>query len=258
MSDFYPQIEAYLGDELSPEARAEFEARLQTDEALQAEVVSYQEMIDALRADASQKEAVAAFRQMIEPFGEQYFAEEPSAEVKEVAWKPPQYLWMVAAAAVLLLAVFVLLPKNIADPSRSVSEIALAEMPPHDKLEMFMGNGDSTELAAAKLLFNAEKYAEAYAPLNTFLQQNPTNRNIKLAVGICLLETEKFAEALAKFQELETEGHRFFKQKGAWYTAMTLLISGQETEGIQRLEQISDTEGLYQAQAKTLLKLLRK
>lgn len=258
MSDFYPQIEAYLGDELSPEARAEFEARLQTDEALQAEVASYQEMIDALRADASQEEAVAQFRQTIEPLGEKYFAEEPPAKVKKVAWKPPQYLWMVAAAAVLLLTVFVILPKNIADPSRSTSEIILAEMPPHDKLEMFMGNGDSTELAAAKQLFNDEQYAEAYLPLNTFLQQNPTNRNIKLAVGICLLETQKYPEALTLFQELEAEGHRFFKQKGAWYTALTLLISGQETEGMQRLKQISDTEGLYQAQAKTLLKLLMK
>src|SRR5882762_6200458 len=101
-------IARYLDNELSPQERQQFEADLQKDASLAAEVAMYKEAIASLQQRLPQDDTKAALRNNLQQLNKQHFTSTAKPAAKVVLFR--KYFTGMAAAAAVILAVVLLWP----------------------------------------------------------------------------------------------------------------------------------------------------
>lgn len=207
------KIEAYLSNKMELEEKQAFEQRLQEDVELAMETKKHSEMmqyIDGL-GDRELMEKISKAHQ-------QYTRKQTPTKGK-VRWLRP--LLAAASIALLLLAGYWLLQPA---PTNDALYTAYYEAYP-----LSFGSrdaGSNEDLLAATALYQQGEYAQALPQFQSLLQVKANNK-LRLALGICQLELERFPDAIEQFEFIINQQDPLFVDQALWYRALAFLKSDQ-------------------------------
>lgn len=237
-------IEDYLDGRLSEEARAELEARIDTDDELAQAFALRRDMDRHLRKQEKRVQLKATLAEL----GEEFFqAETTTAKPAEAKRIPLHRRWYAYAAAILLVAtVSVVLYLNLRPG-------LYEQYAQHAPLALTVMSADADALGAqAEQAFNDGNYENAYVLLQNYVNTNPSNNLARLYLGITALETDRLEEAQSIFNQLKTEAGGQWTDYGRWYLALTYLKLGDTADCRAELEGIGGGSEWYE-EAQALL-----
>ena len=255
----YEKIEQYINGELSPDELTAFELQIQEDKELAAEVILYRNVLNGLQNNASAKAGEAAFLKTLELNKKKL---QQPAIVKTIPfYKSKNFRIAVVAIAASVLAA-VLLSPLFTKPKNT--EQLYAQYAMHDTISATIrGNNPDTNLVLPKIAdslftlmqsaYNNKQYALALPLLKSYLATH-NEVEYKLALGICLLETNQYKEAIDSFQSV-AKTENVLKYKAIWYTALSYLKQNKTALCKETLQQIPPEADEYN-NAKQLLKQL--
>jgi tetratricopeptide (TPR) repeat protein len=238
----YKLLDQYLQGELPDDQKKAFEERLQTDEALAAELELRQQMHTYLRTQARQP----ALEEAMQNLGNTYFSQDgKSAKILPIG-RRRLYLGLGIAAAIALL----LLIWNPFGTGNLYK--AYAKHPPLALVE----KGDTRTLAQqAEVAYQEQDYAKAYSLLNELTDLSSKNVQLQLALGISALETGRTTKARQLFEEL-AEGNSALRNYGRWYLALSYLKTEEFDQAKTELQKLDDSDpALYDKAAQLLEEL---
>lgn len=244
----YEQIERYLAGETDAEARAAFEARLETDPELAEKFRLYRHIGREMSAHTQNLAAQTALEENLGKLNEQYFTPEQKSPAKVVSMKKR---WLLAAASLALLAI---LAWPLLRPPASTNMAALyTEYNNIDSLAGSRGNADSLWQQAAAL-FNSRQYQAALPALTGYLKTNPPDSAETLkAIGICHRQLGQAAEAIAVFDRLAA-AYPLYAATANWNKALVFLQQEKKKECLETLRRINEAD--RDGRMKDLLKKL--
>lgn len=247
MSDInYEMIDQYLEGELSGDALLAFEQEIKTNPALAKEVELYRKINEEMSGHFEKDKEEQALTDNLKKLNEQHFKKQPGKLRSINKW---WYAGIAAAAAVVLL--FVIRP--FAGSSFNNEELYADNMNGVEALPGGQRGGpDDKLLIKASELYNQKDYVQALPLLKEILSNKPEETLLKLAAGICYLQTDKIDTALIIFNEI-VNGTSVFKNEAIWYKALAALKQNRLDDCFQLLESLPADAGRNK-EAKFLMK----
>ena len=252
----YEQIEKYIKGELSSTEAQSFEQELSANSALKEEVALYKDVQNTLSkqfkfeaedavvettiAQLSKKYAAQNFKNNVSKPQENKEEEVENSKVSMIRRLLP--LTTLAAAAALLLFFFNPFKNNISPAQLAAQNFELYQ------LDASMGSSDlkATWTEAIKN-YRAENYEVAITKFDSFLKDNPDNKEALLAKGCALLKLNKTDLAIQTFQQINNS------KTANWYLALSYLKNDEVTKAQPILEGLLDNKK-YGAKAKAILR----
>lgn len=235
-------IEQYLNNEMLPQQRKDFELQLLSDKELRNNFELYRSINTTMIASPNENK----LRHTLQQMNEKYFAEE--AVIKKGAFKK----WMAIAASVVVIAALSLYFLLNSKPS---AEKLYADYAQHTPLNIQLRGSALDSLAEkAAFEFNNKNYGNALPVIEKYLLQQPDDIQMKFALAISYLETEKYSEAQKIFTAI-ANGQTAYADAAKWYLALTALKQKDVTGCRNNLNNIPASSA-YSAKAKELLKKL--
>jgi hypothetical protein len=238
-------LENFFADGLPPEERAALESRVESDAAFAAAFRERQRMEDYLAYRAGG----GATPELLARLGREAFAEGGATDAPPAA-APVRQLprrrlltLLAAAAAVALLLVagwWFLTDRGPGDPQ----ELYAAYAEPYPLAGTTMGAAADSLRARFEPLYNAGDYAAALPALSAYLDERPSDGEVRLARGHARLETGDIAGAEADFQLL-ANGTTAFRDEGQWWYALAALKAGDPAAARERLQAIPANSSRY-------------
>lgn len=262
------QIEAYLSGSLSSEAQAQFEAKIEQDKALAAEVNLYRQMDDLLG-----ESDVMEFSDTVESIikAEKTPQQTPEAIIKKMPTSAPNYRrWLSIAAGIALIALVgtVIYPNltgvstdelyadNMEFPTalgggstlRSIEEVATAT----DKLTQITAHWQTANTA-----YQRKQFTTALQALDQIEIIDPNfeieNRgDYYFKKGLVQLQLNQLQESITSFESVK-DGE--YVSNAIWKRALALLKVDKKQAKVA-LQQIIDSEHSETTQAKQILESL--
>ncbi len=220
--EIYETIQQYLAGTLSPKDKTAFDAKMKADPELEAEFLLHKN-IDALRYERNDKlqEGLAILQEIQlgdnenitpEPVKIEGKAENPAKRIPmKIGWRQ---LAGIAATFLIPICIWFLWPDNLYEKYGIHDNLELVEMSGQGSLDKL-----KLDLQTA---YNNKHYGVALGYCETYLKQKLDDYEVQLAKGICLLELDRYSEALTVFKQY-AYGSAGDKIKGEWYQAMTYL-----------------------------------
>ncbi len=258
------KLEQYLGDVMSAEEREAFQKEIDANPELQEFIAAYRQTDDLSNdgwplADDSEQlaEALAAFRdketrdfeEKLKSASSRYHSTSPG---QSVPWR--KIGGWTAIAAALALLVYVLLPKNISMEDAYLTYSTWEEVP---SLAV-KGDIDDDPRNTLETLFRDRNFEDVLdLGSQLVLESTSIDPNLLLYLGISQLETNRFDDAIATFDQLTTS-NTLDAHKGFWYKAMVFLKKGDKEAATEALNEVTSNEHNYRYEdAKSLLKKLK-
>lgn len=233
------KIDRYLRGDLSESEKNAFEGEVTQDAELAAELALQKDMEQFLR----KQDRRAALKGQLESIGETFFQEVSQPETGRIVplHRRPVVRWVIglaAAIALVLMARQVFFQPNLYDQYSQYPPLAMIEK----------SNATQDKLAAMEAAFNQKDYTKALPLLQAYVQEKPEDLQAQLYLGICLLETGKYAAARDLFTKISS-GESSFVDYGQWYLALSYLKEGNKAECRKVLQQVpAESEFLQKAQ----------
>jgi hypothetical protein len=251
-------IDRYLHNELSPDEKTSFEARLSADPDFRKEVELHRQALEAIRI---------AGRESLKRKLARHGIQADAAKKKPIS---PRWWWLGLISIGIIAAIWLALPEKSpppapASPSPANDSLKRPGEPERDTLvpevkkgkpsppiakkpaagnqlfaEYFSpykdpslepsvrGNGDPTSYEQFLQEYWDGKYAvalETFATLGASIQENPNNRFL---IAMCLMATGQVSQATPILEGLlEYEAYRFGEET-PWYLALCYLHSGEK------------------------------
>ena len=252
----YEQIEKYIKGELSPTEVKSFEQELLGNSALKEEVALYKDVENTLSKQFKFEKEDAAVETTISQLSKKYATqniEDNVSKSKENKTKEVQNskgnimrrllpLATLAAAAALLLFLF-----NPFSNKISPTQLAAQNFEKYEP-DTSMGSSDvKTTYEEAIKNYRAENYEVAITKFDSFLKDEPNNKEALLAKGCALLELNKSGLAIQTFQQIKGS------KTANWYLALSYLKNDEVTKAQPILEGLLDNKK-YGAKAKAILR----
>lgn len=228
----YEMISRYLEGELSGEELLAFEAAMKNDPALAEEVHLYQSINEEMQAHTQDLKEEQALKHKLHQLNKEHFRTEVPKVRKMNRW------WLAAVAAVAAaIVLFILRP--FSGTSFNNEKVFAAYMKEVEPLPgVVRGNEKDALLEKATDLYNRKQYKEALPLLREMSTVKPGDTQVKLAAGICLLQTGQYDAANAVFNEI-AGGDTIYKEEAIWYKALTALITNKTDECYTLLQSLS-------------------
>ena len=237
MDNWAEKIEQYLADELSPEDKAAFEARLAEDPAL--------------------KRRMKIARQLDEAFdGAEVFALRKELHaIRELRSKPklrrfPRWSYAAIAAAVVIL---VLVWVNVGPPSQSPEALFADNYSAYPMLINSRADSVSDELGAAMVAYQNGEYAFAAEAFGSLQSETVRPEFLRFYEAVSLLGAKDGAGAIRILTVLDLPE---LAEPRQWYLALAYLQSGQPEAAKDELKKIQT--GPYAPEARRVLEALRE
>lgn len=216
----FENITRYLDQEISEEARETFEAQMTSDISL--------------------RQAVAEVVAMRLALGEA-IEEGLHTETRIVSMKKQNWLYLGAAAVVILIGLFLGLPTT-----KKLEPLALYEKyyaPPI--LPNFRDEESNDTWAKACLAYDQQKFEEAVPLLKSVLEDSLFAFRVTahLAFGIAQIEIGALEPALSSLDNVPNTSA--LGQEAQWYRALVLLRLGQIEDARKALEKITTDPAHY-------------
>jgi anti-sigma-K factor RskA len=236
----YNDIELYLSGELKAEDKIAFEQQMQTDEQLQQKVRDYQQLQSTIQKHIAAEETLPQLKAILEPLTKQNFAAKQQ-QAKVFTLKRMSYV--LAAAASIALIFFLALP-GISPDGYTVDDMPGAIV-----------RGSEDDKAKAAQLFNAKKYEEAAAALQQIKQTSPADASVDFYLGMSLLQSKKYSEALPLFETLAASTSAY-NEDANFFASLCAFHLEQSQKAIQYAEKVKEGNR-YEKNAKAILKKLQ-
>lgn len=239
------KIDRYLRGELPEADKNAFEADLNQSAELAAELALQKDMEQFLR----KQDRRAALKGQLENMGSEFFQNTAPKETGRIVplRRNQTMRWVIglaATVALVLVARFSIFQPNLYAQYGQYPPLAMIEK----------SNTAQDNLAAMESAFNQKDYAKALPLLQTYVQEKPEDIQAQLYLGICLLETGKYATARDLFTNISS-GESSFVDYGQWYLALSYLKEGNKAECRKVLQQVP-AESEFAQKAQDLLKRL--
>jgi tetratricopeptide (TPR) repeat protein len=234
-----PLIHKYLDGLLDNQENAAFEAQLENDPNLTKELLLLKEM----RRHTSQNIQTGAASAMIKDVGRSFAPSSYSNTVsinKKSNWR---YYIPLAAAAVLILGLFIRPLFN----SSPIDNINYEASP----LSFQVRGVDSNELYHLSAeAFNNKDYPVAINHLTKLIESNQEVDKARLYKSIALLKTEKHSEARKELQQLEAVD--LFDNASFYYQGLSHLDTGNSKEAMRLFNLVKENSSYYKRAKKRI------
>lgn len=219
----YILFDQYLQDELTPDAKNDFEKQLLQDSEFASEFETFKNVQFQLANKFEFEQEREAFKENLTNISNKHFNKKT-----KVTGLKPWYLAVAASVAVLFGLFFFNYNQNPVFGDYNNPEQA-----------NFAERGTVNEaLKQAEEAYNAKRYNKAIPFFETVLQKQKT-AEIQFFYGVSLLEESHYLKAEAVFNELKT-GTSVYKEKAIWYLALSKLKQKDYDGCKQILQTISE------------------
>lgn len=240
----YILFDQYLQKELSKEAYANFEERLENDAAFKESFTIYKELSMHLKHKFEDDESANTFKTNLENISNNYFNDDNDT-VEQKPKRVSFFKYAIAVAAILIIGATVF--NKLSNPSFS-------DYNNYEIISLTVRGGDDGLLKEAEKAFNNKKFTEAKSLFNKILSKTPTNLELQLYKAICLIETNDYREADELLRKL-SETNSVYKNKAKWYWALSKLKQKNNEACVKLLQQIPEDAEDYNRAQKLLNKL---
>lgn len=235
MNYSYSDIDAYLNGELNAEEQQQFEQELRSNKQLQEQVNAYRLLNSTVGKHQQAEQTLPELKQILDPLTHQYFKKE---KIKVFTMKRTMYMLAAAASVVLILL--------LALPGASPDGYTVDDMPGA------IVRGAEDEKAKAAQLFNNKQYAEAATAFAKLRTAAPADATVDFYLGISLLKTGKYAEALPLFETL-ANGPSVYAEDAHFFAALSAYHLQQSDKAKQYAAKVKEGSR-YWKNAKAVLK----
>ncbi|MEM9549017.1 MAG: tetratricopeptide repeat protein [Bacteroidota bacterium] len=241
--DHFEQIDTYILGQMSDEQKNQFEEAMKNDIALKNEVSLRRDMMQGIKIDGRKK-----LKQTLEEIHHQ---KDRTTEKSIASRQRTLPTWLVAASIVLLLSV-TFLWNSLKQPN-----LVKSYYQPYE-LSLNLRSDDSAEdLATIDKLYTEGDYSTVQPLIEAYLNKNPNQKTLQLALAICQFETKEYEKALNTLQSLESDP--FLKDQARWYAALIYIDENNRSEAIKKLNPlVEDTKSDHHEEAKRLLGEIEK
>ena len=222
MTYTYSDIDAYLNGELNAEEQQAFEQELRSNQQLQEQVNAYRLLNSTVGKHQQAEQTLPELKQILDSLTHQYFKKE---KAKVFTMKRTMYM-LAAAASVVLILMLVL-------PGTSPDGYSIDNMPGA------IVRGTEDEKAKAAQLFNNKQYAEAATAFAKLKATAPADATVDFYLGISLLKTEQYADALPLFETL-ANGTSVYAEDANFFAALSAYHLQQNEKAKQYAEKVKE------------------
>jgi len=195
----------YLEGELTPEEQQGFEAALQSDPALAAELAECREVINTLQQRLPQDDTATALRRSMQELNREHF----KREAKLVSFKR-YYTGVAAAAAIIILAV-VLWPRgDYMDRWGATQMVSSSER----------GDNADSLLQQASVYFNNQQFDKALPLLEKAVAVDSSNTMALFYRGVTRLHTHAIDSGRRDLERVYGS-ESIFRYEAAFYVAIS-------------------------------------
>lgn len=164
------------------------------------------------------------------------------------------HFFKLAAAVVILIAVFSILFTSFYREKNNVEELTQKYKPIEPGLPVLMDNSDSRQFSDAMSLFQDAKFKESLAVFDPMLAENPTNDTLLFYVSLCNFELENYAVAQNKLEMVLSCENSVWVEKSEWWLALSFLSQNEKAKSRLLLQKIEAEKGhLFNEKAGQLL-----
>ena len=242
-------IERYFSFDLDEAALNAFVERMQKDEAFAKQVLDFH---------ASQKQVQALYESEEETNRKNEWNQLFEADLEQVT-KPRQIkLWWLAAAAIVLIGLFVGLLQADFNGTPTIDSV-LAEAESLTPTLPFNDTRGTNAVQAEKLfydayaLFKAKEYKAAVTLLAQVPEASELYTDAQFLKGVSHYNASDLAETLWAFEKAEPHASTEQQAQIIWYRALILLRQGNIEVAKTELRKITDKNLPYHTEAEKLL-----
>ena len=222
MTYTYSDIDAYLNGELNAEEQLQFEQELRSNTQLQQQVNAYRLLNSTVGKHQQAEQTLPELKKILDPLTHQYFKKE---KAKVFTMKRTMYMLAAAASVVLILL--------LALPGTSPDNYSFDDMPGA------IVRGTEDEKAKAAQLFNSKQYADAAKAFQQLKATNVADATVDFYLGLSLLKTEKFADALPLFETL-ANGTSVYAEDANFFAALSAYHLQQHDKAKEYAEKVKE------------------
>ncbi|AQG82152.1 hypothetical protein [Spirosoma montaniterrae] len=233
----YELIEAYLANELSATDRAAFEADMQRNPDLQAEVSLQRNLRLGLRAIGIEKAVMQA--------RSQYEAIKPAAaSVRPLVSSRSWFYWAVAASIVAVLTIgYVAYQQTTRPPDLAFIDTIAPNQSDDLAKELPVGAVSSnvrTQFLDAFTQYKAGRYDRAIEQLRTVPADKQSEPYKLYFLGLSRLANKQPARAIPLFKRAMNSPESSIRQKSEWFLALAYVKNGQNERALPLLKKVSN------------------
>lgn len=232
-------IEAYLNGEMKAVQKQEFEQQLTTDIQLQKQVEELRFLQTTIDKHLQAEQTLPELKKILTPLTQTHFHKLEQQKGGKVISMNRVFAAIALAASVILIF-FLFLPGVSVDGY------------PVDDMSGAITRGNETQLAKAAQLFNDQKYAEAVTAFQQLKTESPDDATINYYLGISLIKTKNFTEALPLFEAL-AKGESVYKEDANFFAALS-AYNLQQNDKAKEYAAAVKKESKYYKYAKAVLK----
>lgn len=202
----YQLFDQYIQDELTAEARNDFEKQLAEDPEFASEFETFKNVHVQLNNKFGFEQEREIFKDNLDKISKEHFNSNP-----KVIGLKPWYLAVAASAAILVGLFFFNYNQNpVFADYNNPEQASFTER----------STADET-LKQAEIVYNKKRYNKAIPLFETILKKQKTPE-IQFFYGVSLLEESNFIQAETVFNELKS-GNSAYREKAVWYLALSKL-----------------------------------
>lgn len=235
-------IEAYLNGEMDAVQKQEFEQQLTTDAQLKKQVEELRFLQTTIDKHLQAEQTLPELKKILTPLTQTHFHKAEQQKGGRVISMNRVFAAIALAASVILIF-FLFLPGVSVDGY------------PVDDMSGAITRGNETQLAKAAQLFNDEKYAEAVTAFQQLKTESPDDATINYHLGISLVKTKNFTDALTLFEAL-AKGESVYKEDANFFAALS-AYNLQQNDKAKEYAAAVKKESMYYKYAKAVLKKIK-
>ncbi|MGQ7869245.1 tetratricopeptide repeat protein, partial [Sunxiuqinia sp. sy24] len=246
------EIDQYINHELTDEKLTAFEAELEENPDLEAELRLVNDIDIAI-----QETEIMDLRAKLGSISKEINRQEKQKRSFAARFSASRIaVATVAASLILIFSIAGLVSKN--RPSND-AELYSQFYSPYETTGIFR-SGDAlidSKLTKALHQFNENNYQEAINLFSEVLEIDPNNPVSNFYSGMAYQETKKTDRALISYQSVVKDRDNLFVEQAQWYIGLCYLQNENRKKAYRQFTQIANSDSFYQPKAEAILKKIR-
>ena len=246
-NDFSYFIERFNAGEMSDAERDWFMKELDTNEKLRNEVNLRKQADEILK-----KHDIMSLRNKLSEIEKQ----RREVKIPEKTLRRSGYIRYAAViAGLVLIGSLIMVPKkNLNNEDIMKKYYKVYEAPSNQRSVQSGGDADFT---LALEFYNTHDYDKAAVLFSKVLEKKPDDMQTVLLNGVSNFEEKRYPEAQQSFGRVIDDNNNLYVDHAKWYLSLCYLNTGETKKAKQLFNDISKESGIYQNDAKKILKGLK-